>query len=632
MAIRIPKPSGASASVGGSTIRIPTDRKTTVNLPSTNLLSSVPNAIAPAFDKLTQFLEVVSERKKANDRRIEEKRIRDKNTKNRAKLDLQSSQFLEEEINANKDILTDEGYDLLLKDFYKKQEAWLNTEYKNDPDAKASFLSDKIASFNTTYKNLKEKKNLQVIAEGRIVFDTATQTVTQNVTDLPVDEIFWDKVNILINEEKTRWTTGIVEGYVDQKTWLVREKELLLSASKKAVSAGKTWFNPVTQQVEPDNLAIYAELTAAQIGKAGEEFVRAYRKIRPDLIEDLLTFYKGQAANQKTIMDGFAERENREIRNKLTNDLITIQENGPEAAILAKDFLERVKNWKHGSKTDKQGFTKIFLAWQGADKSKPWLTLAGQNATTMANILIQHGIIDTKTELQFVSELYAKRLISHTDYNAMNVQIEQNIKIRNLKKGNLMKRALQMIATEIGSPELMEMLKSLEATDTMTPDEIKSLLGVQLSQEVYDSLNYFLQVLGVGEKEGFSYEGMLIKGQTNFVLDDVLNYLKAARDKRGYDYTLQFLKEDPIHKTFFDPNKPYHLAPDVWFEGKTPIGGLYDVPKRNADETFSAWINRTIKVIQKEHQILPSPITGFQFDEDADLNSIFLLPSDIKVD
>ena len=122
------------------------------------------------------------------------------------------------------------------------------------------------------------------------------------------------------------------------------------------------------------------------------------------------------------------------------------------------------------------------------------------------------------------------------------------------------------------------------------------MLGVQLSQEVYDSLNYFLQVLGAGEKEGFSYEGMLIKGQKNYVLDDVLDYLKVARDKRGYDYTLQFLKEDPVHKTFFDPNKPYHLAPDVWFEGKTPIGGYKDVPKRNADETFSAWINRTIKV------------------------------------
>ena len=160
MAIKIPVRSSASESVGGKTIRVPRDGKTTVNLPSTNLLSSVPNAIAPAFDKLTQFLEVVSERKKANDRRIEEKRIRDKNTKNRAELDLRSSQFLEEEINANKDILTEEGYDLLLKDFYKKQEAWLNTEYKNDPDAKVSFLSDKIASFNTTYKNLKEKKKL----------------------------------------------------------------------------------------------------------------------------------------------------------------------------------------------------------------------------------------------------------------------------------------------------------------------------------------------------------------------------------------------------------------------------------------------------------------------------------------
>ena len=95
MAIKIPVRSSASESVGGKTIRVPRDGKTTVNLPSTNLLSSVPNAIAPAFDKLTQFLEVVSERKKAHDKEIEKQRIRNKNTLNKSLLTNDVNQILE---------------------------------------------------------------------------------------------------------------------------------------------------------------------------------------------------------------------------------------------------------------------------------------------------------------------------------------------------------------------------------------------------------------------------------------------------------------------------------------------------------------------------------------------------------
>ena len=97
MAIKIPVRSSASASVGGSTIRIPRERgKSTVNLPKTNLLSSVPNAIAPAFDKLTAFLDVTGARIKAHNDKIEAQRIKNKNTLMTANFASDVNQVLED--------------------------------------------------------------------------------------------------------------------------------------------------------------------------------------------------------------------------------------------------------------------------------------------------------------------------------------------------------------------------------------------------------------------------------------------------------------------------------------------------------------------------------------------------------
>ena len=137
-------------------------------------------------------------------------------------------------------------------------------------------------------------------------------------------------------------------------------------------------------------------------------------------------------------------------------------------------------------------------------------------------------------------------------------------------------------------------------------------------------------VLGAGEKEGFSYESMLIKGvnEQNYVLDDLLGYLKTARGF-GEGKIPDFLKDHPVTGEAYDPNAPYTLAPSVWFAGKEPVGLQFEVPTRNEGENISAWINRTMKTLIKNKEILPSTVTGFQFEEDADLNSIFIVP---KVD
>ena len=97
MAIRIPSRSSAAEALGGQTIRIPRERgKQVVNLPSTNLLDRVPNVIAPAFDKLTAFLDVTAARVKAHNDKIEAQRIKNKNTLNTANFRSDVNQILED--------------------------------------------------------------------------------------------------------------------------------------------------------------------------------------------------------------------------------------------------------------------------------------------------------------------------------------------------------------------------------------------------------------------------------------------------------------------------------------------------------------------------------------------------------
>ena len=184
-----------------------------------------------------------------------------------------------------------------------------------------------------------------------------------------------------------------------------------------------------------------------------------------------------------------------------------------------------------------------------------------------------------------------------------------------------------MIATEIGDQDLNDLMKMMGEAPTQ---EILFAMQANLTQETYDALNYFMLVLGAGEKQGFSYESMLIKGvnKENYVLDNLLGYLKESTGVGGK--LPDFLTEHPaVTGEAYDPNAPYTLAPSVWFAGKEPVGLQFEVPKRLEGENMSTWINRTIKTLNKNKEILPSTVTGFQFDEDADLNSIFIVP---KVD
>ena len=602
-------------------IKIPRDKIPAVQLPSTNTLATgTINPIKPAMDKLTSFLDTVAVRKAENDRRIEAQRILNKNTTNKSLLEKSKNEFLQK-IEENKEILTKEGYNILLKDWEKKQETWIKEAYKNDDKALEMFVSDKIDVFNSTFVGLNEKRDAKVLAQGKVVFESTIQEVNANINELPVDSFIWERFNIKLIEEKKRWENGLVTGYT-KGSWKDREKELTGLINKRVVSAGKLWSNPVTERVEPDYIAIYGELSAAKSTKSwyGKTFTL-------NEIDTLKDYFKKQADNQKQIMDVYKDREHKKSYKKFVNELIEIKRGTENSAVLASTFSERLQNDKFLNDKTKLALQKNLLDWQTSGP-KPWETPAGQNATTLANIITYNGLVDTKQEFSFISELYGKQLLSDDDFTKLSGKVDDNIKIRNMKKTRMFKNALGMIATEIGKPDLMELFQSME--EGATTDEMLLAIGANLDQETYDALNYFMLVLGAGEKEGFSYESMLIKGvnEQNYVLDDLLGYLKTARGF-GEGKIPDFLKDHPVTGEAYDPNAPYTLAPSVWFAGKEPVGLQFEVPTRNEGENISAWINRTMKTLIKNKEILPSTVTGFQFEEDADLNSIFIVP---KVD
>ena len=106
-------------------IKIPRDKIPAVQLPSTSSLGVASNnPISASMDKLTSLFDTLAVRKAENDRRIEAQRILNKNATSKSLLQKSKNEFLQR-IEDSQDILTKSGYDILFKDWEKKEEAWI---------------------------------------------------------------------------------------------------------------------------------------------------------------------------------------------------------------------------------------------------------------------------------------------------------------------------------------------------------------------------------------------------------------------------------------------------------------------------------------------------------------------------
>ena len=314
----------------------------------------------------------------------------------------------------------------------------------------------------------------------------------------------------------------------------------------------------------------------------------------------------------------------RDDDKQFTLEFIDIQngKNNPDATA---SFIERIKN-SNMTTEQKESHSKAFFTWQSKG-IKPWETTLGKNSSTMANILIGHGLIDTETERSFLSSLFAQGLIKPDEYRTLNNLIDENIKKKNQHKTPLFNNALKMISKELGDPELSSLLQNLKSAGTV---DFEALL-MNSSYETYEALNYFSLVLAEGEKRGFSYTEMLMdKTSKNYIMGDMMEFLKASHDNKitssEWNSSEAMQRLFPTKSWEEISSQPYHVARDLWFRNKSPDIKDLPVPVKKDGESLTAYLARTQKYLLNLNMELPSTLSGYQFDSELDLNNLAIVP------
>ena len=314
----------------------------------------------------------------------------------------------------------------------------------------------------------------------------------------------------------------------------------------------------------------------------------------------------------------------RDDDKQFTLEFIDIQngKNNPDATA---SFIERIKN-SNMTTQQKDAHSKAFFTWQSKG-IKPWETTLGKNSSTMANILIGHGLIDTGTERAFLTNLFAQGLIKPDEYRTLNNLIDENIKKKNQHKTPLFNNALKMISKELGDPELSSLLQNLKSAGTV---DFEALL-MNSSYETYEALNYFSLVLAEGEKRGFSYTEMLMdKTSKNYIMGDMMEFLKASHDNKitssEWNSSEAMQRLFPTKSWEEISSQPYHVARDLWFRNKSPDIKDLPVPVKKDGESLTAYLARTQKYLLNLNMELPSTLSGYQFDSELDLNNLAIVP------
>jgi len=270
MVIRIPKPSGASEALGGQTIRVPRDSgQVRVDLPSSNLLSNVPN-ISSSIDKIGDAVHRYALVKKARDEEIEKQRIINLNTKRKSLLandidnvleDIKNNPNLSTDTTSSQFLATDGDYE----GYYKKQADKIEKKYKKlyegDDDALAIFESDMYEIFRVGQKNMRKERRKKVVADSKIAFHIEEQLIDTEVEALEVD-VAWKAlpsinkriINLYANGNKTFDATldvGKRLAQIEDKIWV------------KQVTAGHLITDDMTGQVKVNYQAAFDFLNGA---------------------------------------------------------------------------------------------------------------------------------------------------------------------------------------------------------------------------------------------------------------------------------------------------------------------------------------------------------------------------------
>ena len=346
------------------------------------------------------------------------------------------------------------------------------------------------------------------------------------------------------------------------------------------------------------------------------------KQMNREELEDFIKDVDARKTAQLSSHDTERTELARDADDQFTLEFIDIQ-NGKNSPDATASFIERVKN-SNMTTNQKEAHSKAFFGWQSKG-IKPWETTLGKNATTMANILIGHGLIDTETERAFLSNLFSQNLIKPEEYRTLNNLINENIKKKNQHKTPLFNTALRTIAKELGDTEFTQLIQNIKNKDDFN---FESLM-MNASFETYEALNYFRLVLAEGEKRGFSYTEMLVDNTSkNYIMNNMMEFLKASKDGKiesnELSQNMQMLFPEISSQEL--ANKPYHVARDLWFRNKSPDIKDLPVPVKKDGESITSYLSRTQKYLLNMNMELPSTLSGYQFDSELDLNNLAIVP------
>ena len=514
---------------------------------------------------------------------------------------------------------------LVVRDAFLNPDEWLIEYQSNIPKLekqyKKKFDKETWTEFQPyfnwqifeTESKIKKEINTQKIKNAGVAFSQSKEVFMDKVDkadNFSEIEGHWESYQQLLN--KNLATDFFPQEFYTEQ-FVAAENFKNMSIAWLAVKEGEFMQNPFGEN-EVDWSGVLRNLKEKVDGE-----YKYISDLDPDLRKIMITEADKNFSNQYQTHSQMREKKNRAVKKQLTDDLIEIREGTPNGLIISDTFADRIQA-SDLPETEKRALANSFFTWQQGGAGELWETDMGKKASIMAHMVVYNGLIDTETERIFLTELMNNGLLKTEDYRTLNNKIDENIKDKNFYKKTLYKRAIVMIAKEVGDTKAIRLFQDMDLTKV---ENLADLISPQLSEEVYEAINYFDQVLAEGERQGFNYVNMLSKKGDNYLMDDVVEFARQVKGYRGAG-TIEFSEQFKSMEGF-DKNKPYWLAPEVWFYGKEPLLAM-DIPLRNKDENIAQYLTRVSGELRKKGNLLPSTLTGFQFDEDFDLNTFAIIP------
>jgi hypothetical protein len=304
-------------------IKIPRDKSSDlVSLPTTRISSSAQDVVGPNIDRLTSFLERTAKEKHANNIRLETLRVNDKVAAKKSLLDGMGIEFIQN-LKEMDEIPSPENMDKLMKQHKMKVEAEVNRWNQGDNNFKSAFEGEKLAVLNSTKEKFYQEKNIKILLQGRVRWDTYNTDRSKRLDGLvgQPSHALWAAYEYEKQYLEKEVSLAQGAGLIEHLKLVDEQNKLLLEFGKIAASAGflKMVEKPDgTMSQEVDNLAVLKSLT--DIGEP------VFDEYEGEQISGKRTTYYGIDISpiRDKLIEHFDKASTDQINTEIKNDKVTV--------------------------------------------------------------------------------------------------------------------------------------------------------------------------------------------------------------------------------------------------------------------------------------------------------------------